>query len=322
MAITSEMSLVQAGFGTQNFGRLLLSDEPTIDQYGAVGRNVGTFVDVSAQRDALWTLLHGLGTNNGSEVGTAVVAMQYGFAHQLSDGSFQFAGSDPTQAAGAASFFLGAFGRSYLAMKNSWAGTSAMQALLPAYGKSLHWLQTQVSGLMQQHSGTTNRLIFDAMAFLLGGNIVGDTSLIATGNQFLGQALANQQTDGSFLEAGGADTSYQAVSMLNLAILLADSPNINKAQVTTALTSALNWELARIQANGAVSIADNTRTGAGQEIGPSGQLKQVNYSEVSLALNYAATELGSAAAADAANRVTSYYRNCPGGRIGGSGGDG
>ena len=64
-------------------------------------------------------------------------------------------------------------------------------------------------------------------------------------------------------------------------------------------------EESRISASGQVLTTGNTRT-AGQEIGPSGSIKAVNYAEVAASLLYAGTILGSSAATSAGDAVVGY----------------
>ncbi len=125
---------------------------------------------------------------------------------------------------------------------------------------------------------------------------------------FIDKALAAQRADGSFNEHGGSDTSYQATSMLNMEVLMtyvADPAQV--ARLGAALGRATAWETAHVNAaTGQVSVAGNTRTGLDQEIGPSGQPKDVNVGEVGLSLAYASRLTGVAGTAALAGAVNKY----------------
>lgn len=278
---------------------------------GAIGRNVAGFSDVAAQRDALWTMLHGFATGNTADLAASVAAMRYGFQHQAADGSFVNTIADAATSLSDDTFFLQSFARVYLGFQTSgyWAPYAAgLQSMLPGLRKAMSWLSGQVPTMLAQDAATPNRLLFDAVAFELNGRILNDQALIGMGSRFITSALAAQRADGSFDEHGGSDTSYQATSMLNLEVLLTytrDDPAMT-ARLGAALKSAAAWEIAHILPSGQVQVDGNSRTGLGQEIGPSGVAKDVNYGEVALSLSYAATMQGSAAVQASAAAVTAY----------------
>ena len=146
----------------------------------------------------------------------------------------------------------------------------------------------------------------DGIAFELGGQVLSDNSFVQTGVNFVNQGLALQATDGYYMENGGWDSSYNGTSMLAIETLLTYSTNSAQvAQLTASLASAASWEESRILASGQVLTTGNTRT-AGQETGPSGGLKTINYGEVAASLLDAGTILGSSAATSEGNAVAGY----------------
>jgi hypothetical protein len=178
-----------------------------------------------------------------------------------------------------------------------------MQALLPKFNAAMTWLSGNSASLMASDTIAPNRLLFDAIAYYLGGLILNNPDLQTTGRSFVAKAIAQQASDGSFVEYGGYDSSYQCTSMLNLAVLYIYAQDDSMAQaIRTSLQAALTWETTRIGSDGTVSIVGNTRT-AGQEIGPSGQPKGVNYPEVALSLAYSSVILASGPAAGQASSV-------------------
>jgi hypothetical protein len=94
--------------------------------------------------------------------------------------------------------------------------------------------------------------------------------------------MARRDADGVFIENGGRDTSYNAVSLLMAQVLALHQPD---PALDAALVRAMAWERTRILPTGEVEVSGNTRTGLGQEH-MMGHVKEVNYHEVVLALCY------------------------------------
>jgi hypothetical protein len=183
---------------------------------------------------------------------------------------------------------------------------SQIQAFRPQFSKAMSWLATRASILSSGDAKIPNHLLFDALAFELGGEILNDISLIQVGANFVNQALATQSTAGYFLERGRWDSSYNGTSMLDVEELMMDSTNTAQvSQLAASLSSAAAWEETRIATNGAVSIVGNTRTG-GQENDLNGAPKTVDYLEVGTSLLYAGAILNSAEATSAGNAVAAY----------------
>ena len=127
-----------------------------------------------------------------------------------------------------------------------------------------------------------NRLCIDANAFSLTGLLLGDERLKEIGRHFVERALTLQREDGVFIERGGFDSSYQAVALLKLEVRSLYFPD---AKVSDAIERGMKCELARVKPSGEVEVADNTRTGLGQDKFL-GHEKGVNYGEVAQALLY------------------------------------
>jgi hypothetical protein len=163
-----------------------------------------------------------------------------------------------------------------------------LDALKPQLIRAMTWLAASRAELTRQDRHATNRLFFDALAFMLNGEILGDPSLRTIGESFTEAGLGNQRDDGTYNEHNGFDTSYQAVSILNVAGLLAYAPTPRlKARLAESLRRAIAWERARVSADGRIEVQGNARTGLGQEQFL-GKAKDVNYAEVALAFLYAA----------------------------------
>ena len=246
--------------------------------------------------------------------------MQYGFQQEQADGSFYNADADAADGwtnTESDAFFLQSFVQIYLGVKNSplWSTyKTQLSALIPKFSTAMNWLSTQASALSTANSKSPNRLFLDAISFELGGQILGNSSLVQTGVNFVNQALALQSPNGYYMENGGWDSSYNGTSMLAIETLLTYSTNAAQvAQLKTSLASAASWEESRILATGQVLTTGNTRT-AGQETNPSGGIKVVNYGEVAASLLYAGTILNSSAATSAGDAVAGYATCSPGRR--------
>ena len=286
-----ERQFISAVRGDPAYLRLATARAPTVSAEGAVGRNIRGFADVAAQRDTIWLILRGLATDNANDVEATVRSLAYAFRYQAPAGNFlNHHGVDAVRAVGIDAFFLQSFGRIYLLIVGSPFRECALpqlDALKPKLANAMHWLAANASELRRQDRLATNRLFFDAVAFDLNGRILDDPSLQTLGRSFAQAGLDNQRADGTFNEHNGADSSYQAVSILNIAGLLAyEQDQAWRARFRESITRAAAWERTKIGPDGEVAVQGNSRTGLGQEEFM-GRKKEVNYPEVALALLYA-----------------------------------
>ena len=125
--------------------------------------------------------------------------------------------------------------------------------------------------------------ITEHQSFLEMLDTVNET-LIAEGKEHIRTVLSKQGAKGAFVEAGGQDSSYQAVSLWRLSeyLLYSRDAKLN-ARVRDALALGWEWEKSRITGEGEVMTAGNARTGPQGEVWR-GRVKQVNYPEVCMAL--------------------------------------
>ena len=290
MATYSNISALEAATSSisANFLDLDRSESPATASSGAVGLNINAYANVSFQRQAVWTAMLALEEGSASDLAPAIAAMQYGFQQEQADGSFYNADAvDGWTNYESDAFFLQSFVQIYLGVKNSplWSTyKTQLSALVPKLSTAMNWLATQASALSTANSKSANRLFLDGIAFELGGQILNDDSLVQTGVNFANQGSALQSPNGYYMENGGWDSSYNGTSMLAVETLLTYSTNSAQvAQLKASLASAASWEESRILASGQVLTTGNTRT-AGQENGPSGSIKTINYGEVAASL--------------------------------------
>jgi hypothetical protein len=261
-----------------------------ISANGAAARNIKKFSDVAAQRDALWVLRRGLMLNDKSLIEDSLRAIDYAFNKQNQKGYFENGrGVSARKAVEVDAFFLQAYAHMYFLLKNNQQFSNyaaQMERYIPNVKKAMAWLRNNTDELYRQEETAANRLVFTGLAFLLNGKILNDGHLINIGHDFISRALTKQDSSGAFYEHGGFDSSYQAVSLLNLMVAhyyVADQALKNK--IDAAIRLGMKREKSSIKPDGKIMVEGNTRTGLGQEKFL-GHVKDVNYPEVALTLYY------------------------------------
>lgn len=292
-----------------------------LNKNGAVGRNKQGYISVAFQRHSSKLITYGILTRNVELIKSGIRVLEYGFAHQKPDGSF--IDNSPRQSAGsrasAVAFFYHDLGHSLLLLKDSdWFQTSEETAslrvrlnkLMNPASTSLTWLMGQQKPLRHYDRNTTNRQFFNVVACYLTGKALGRSDAVRLGERAAQAVLQKQAEAGFFLEEGGYDSSYQAVS-LRLALLLytrlePDAVSLRQ-NLWMAIDKGVRWQLNRILPTGKVSTAGNKRVYPNGER-YFGREKQVDYKEVTVALNYYSKLSGAHLAQSAANRVLNFYR--------------
>lgn len=268
-----------------------------VDVNGAMGPNKTTPKTVRYQTDALWLMRHGLARGSMDLVNAASSAFAWGFDTQNGAGYFENAmgpngtAIPATDAIEADTFFIAAFANAYkLVLGQPELGNLATSyaTLNTALSASLAWMEANNAHIYSQATQTPNRLMFAAVAFVLGGGIISNSTYQARGVNFATTALGMRHTDGYFIEKGGYDSSYQGVIIMLMSFLWMHATDATvRSTLKTAIETAVNWELTRIDADGQILTAGNSRTGPDGEVSPlTGKVKWPNYSEVSLGLFY------------------------------------
>ncbi len=133
--------------------------------------------------------------------------------------------------------------------------------------------------------------------------VLDDETLKASSRKLVQEALKRRDADGVFIERGGRDSSYNAVSLLMGQVLLMYLPD---PALEEAMVKTMAWERTRIHDTGEVEVDGNTRTVVGLESGISGKPKDVNYSEVAQALCYYGMLHDDADAVELAKKVAAW----------------
>ncbi len=169
---------------------------------------------------------------------------------------------------------------------------------------SLKWLENNHSLLKSADKKAPNRLLFNAVAFYSCGKLVGNAQAVMLAEDFVEDALLEYNPDGRyFIEGGGYDTSYQAVSIhVGLDLLMHGYDAQNRAQLATAVQEAAGWLVDKIDGNGKIESANNARTCGGGETFL-GEKKQLSVTSAFLAMAYGGAYFRDETLTNAAERI-------------------
>jgi len=282
---------------------------------GLVGKNVAEWLTVGQQRGAMLPIIAGAVSGDKDAVDRNWPVIDTSMAHENADGSFQHAAvilgvvQKPVYEPTSDAFWIAESVEALLFLRASPLGpeyAARIDALVPKYRLALQWLtRPENVGYMikADGGGSTNRIIEDAKALLLGYEFTGVPAAQAVGEDFLNRGLSAQTPEGYFPERGGPDTSYNATSCGHLEeiSLWVDDPRIEPA-----VSRGIAWELAQLRADGSVDTTQNTRT-AGQET-YFGHVKTVNYLDVTRAFALWGAISGDANATNAARQTAAIAK--------------
>ena len=160
-----------------------------------------------------------------------------------------------------------------------------VKALKPKVDLAAEFIMSGREGIVDKVGHTANRVFIAAKALGLTGVYLENEDYIDEAQRLISIALELRDGAGVFIEAGGRDSSYNAVSMLFGQILAIYLPD---PELDMAMKRAADWQLTRITSNGEVLAAGNTRTGPDGELtqGGTGEPKSINTREVGLAMIY------------------------------------
>jgi hypothetical protein len=287
------------------------------DEHGLTGGNRanGSWLEAGPQRGSCRGVIAAVVAGNLAAADDAWRGIDVAFAHQRADGGFEAeirpngASARPYGAAvETAYFFLQELGRAILVIRQSPHEAhfhDRIAALEPKIRRACDFISGGYDTIITNSSRAVNRIIIAAKAFGTCGLVLKDDALVATSRKLIAHALTLRDKDGVFIEHGGRDSSYNVVSILFGQVLALHVP---LPEFDAALPAAVAWQLTRIRETGEVDVTGNTRTGVGKEKSYSGQPKNVNYTEVVLALTYYGLVHHDEAALAAADRVFGYMQ--------------
>lgn len=300
----------------------------TPDASGALSRNKTAYFSVRFQTGLAATVGYGVVARDAGAIAAGVSALRYAYSVQESDGGFpvvpppDLAASLPPPSDGdiasGHAFFLSEVGRMLRLLEESstWrddpslaAERQVVDSLRPRIALSLDWLLAREMMLRSYDAAAPNRLLFDAQALAATGRWLGRADALDAARRFVDAALALQRGDGVFIEAGGHDSSYQAVALLRgLGTWLALPPgDSTRARLWEAIARGTEWQATRIGSDGAISLVGNTRVFPGGE-SFLGQEKGVAWTDTVLAFWYVAALTDDALWRSLGQRVAAHYR--------------
>jgi hypothetical protein len=292
----------------------LITNRTLPDSRGFVGfhQRDGTWYEAGMQRGGCWTFIGAVVAGDSARAEVAWKSVDTTFAHQAEDGGFESVRKpddthDPTlpERVETAFFYLQELGHAILVVQASPMEPQfrdRIAALKPKMRRACAFIQAGYDGIIVKAGHTANRMFIAAKAFGLCGVILKDDQLKESARKLVAVAMAKRDADGIFVEKGGRDSSYNAVSLLMAQVLSIYLPD---PELDAAMVKAMAWQRTRVRPTGEVDITGNTRTGFGQEQ-MMGNVKTVNYSEVALAFLYFGLLRQDAEALQLAERVAGY----------------
>ena len=293
---------------------LTAADYPDAQGFTGGNHKEGHWIGVGMQRGGCRALIAALVANDPVAADDAWRAIDTAFAHQQADGGFD---STPAPDIGPADehtarvqtvfFFLQELGHAILVIRQSPFEPrfhARIAAVEPKMRRACAFLSAGYDTIIASSSKAVNRIIIAAKAFGLCGLALHDDALVATSRKLIAHALALRDAEGVFIEEGGRDSSYNAVSILFGQVL---ALHLAIPEFDAALPSAVKWQLTRIRDTGEVRVDGNTRTGVGKET-YLGKPKGVNYPEAVLAFTYFGLAHNDGAALAAADKVFAWSR--------------
>ncbi|MCE9553289.1 MAG: PKD domain-containing protein [Planctomycetes bacterium] len=263
---------------------------------------------IEQQRYGECLIIDGLLHNDPAKIAAGLKAFDWGFKQQAADGSFTGT-QDPFHST---SFFVQAVARSCLLLKQS-PYADQYQAKIDIYKNRIYkaalWMaRPEVwSRGISNNSPYTHRRYLVATAMGLTSRLVGGNTLLSSlARSQIKEGVSWQWTNGVNPEAGGYDSSYQAVGLTYAQLWATYFPNdVTTSAVKTMLSKGLAWEQSRVLSSGLISTDGNTRTGV--ETGPSGTIKNVNWQYAVTTFSCSAQSTGDTRWQAIAQKVAQYY---------------
>lgn len=283
---------------------------PEVDETGAWGKNADATDrwNIELQRYGENLIVSGTLHNKPDAIAMGFRVFDWGFNRQASDGSFVGTADPFHQTA----LFVSSVARACLFVRRSPVGPQ-YESQISGYAPKAHlaakWMvRPEIwSRGISNNSPYTHRRYVVAGALSLAGNFDGgDGRLGDFARTQIQDALSLQTADGINPEKSGYDVSYQGVGLFHAAIW-ADyfSRDALVPSIHTMAERGLTWEEKMVNLDGSLIIGDSTRVG--QEAGPSGVQKTVDWRKVATAFYYWAAILNRPSWQQVADRIVNYY---------------
>jgi len=305
---------VLRSFPSGRLAALHAGDKPDANGFTGGNRANGFWIEVGPQRGSCRGVIAAVVLDDLVAADDCWRGIETAFAHQRADGSFDaiVKPNGNTSREGPAAvettyFFLQELARAVLVIRQSPHEAhfhERLVALEPKLRRAADFILAGYGTIIPKVGHTVNRVIIAAKAFGLCGLALDDPRLLEKSRQLIAHALTLRDAEGVFIEQGGRDSSYNVVSILFGQVLALHLP---LPEFEAALPAAVKWQLTRILPSGDVDVSGNTRTGVGLEADPfSGKAKNVNYTEVAMALTLYGTIHQDKEVLAAADRVFAF----------------
>ena len=282
---------VLRSFPPGRLAALTANDMPDAQGLTGGNRGVGKWIEAGAQRGSCRAVIAAVVAGDLERADRAWKGIETAFAHQREDGGFEAVvrptGSSAAEGGAAvetAYFFLQEYGRAVLVIRQSPHEAhfrERIAALEPRLRKACAFLVAGEPTILPKSRKAVNRVFIAAKAFGTCGKVLGDESMVAISRRLVTEALRQRDAEGVFIEHGGRDSSYNAVSILFGEVL---GLHVPMPELDAAFPSAARWQASRVLVSGEIDNRGNTRTGVGKEPGYNGQPKGINHGEVTMAL--------------------------------------
>ncbi len=232
---------------------------------------------IEQQRDAFDIIAIGLAFHDTTVVDRGIRVLEWGFRQQNPDGSFSC-----QDAFHSTSFFLEAAAHSLILLRTDPMGepfAPRLNAIQKKLALTAQWMtrpDIEAAGKARNRPFTHRRFLVGA-ALGEASVVLKDRQLQQKSEEYIREGLALQLPNGVNPEKDGFDSNYQAVG-LSYALRyyrLVATPEL-QSEMKPHLENGVRWLSSRVQPDGTISSAGNTRSG-GEEKNRDGTPKGVNY---------------------------------------------
>lgn len=310
VAVQREWRAAGAGLDAANERSSLLTDTyyrnadallRQVEKSGAMGVNRGW--EASARKNGSWFIeeqrfadtVIGAGVNRNRDdlIDAGMLALEWGFAQQSSDGSFPSADNYL-----GASYFVAATAHSiWLLETTGYARNYAqrIEKIRPNLARAALWLAdaNRAKAASTQQDKYTSRYMLTGYALAVTARVTNNPMLGMVGEDMVRTGLSKLHASGYFPEAGGFDVSFQAEALVYLLRFYDHAATAEmRRDIEPGLRRALGWLETRVASNGVVQSTGNTRSGSANERDRTGQFRRVSAVAVSRAFGLARAVLG------------------------------
>ena len=272
-----------------------------VERSGAMGVNRGW--EAAARKSGDWFIeeqrfadtVIGAGVNRNRDdlINVGVLALEWGFAQQSSDGGF--AGKDSYLGA---SYFVAATAHSiWLLETTGYARNYAqrIENIRPKLERAALWLADgdRIKAASTQHDKYSSRYLLTGYALGSTARVTGNPALALAGEAVVRSGLSKLHASGYFPEAVGFDVSFQAEALVYLLRYYDHAATADmRREIEPLMRRALGWLESRVASSGVVQAAGNTRSGNAKERDRTGQFRRISAVAVSRAFGLARAVLG------------------------------